>query len=121
MELNEMAINKADLIIKCNRLGKVFIKYFIKCLDDISDQNIERLHHHCKEMQAWWDDVKDDRLKSNNRKLTDTQLIDWFFSAGMIYEDFIPTNDVIKYESFIDILLDNHSQDIYDIMCNLFD
>ena len=118
--MSEMANNKADTIIKCNRSGRIFAKHFVKCLNDISHIDIDLLHHHCKEMQAWWNDVREDKLKSNNKVLTNTKLIDWFFSGGMVYEDFMSSSQALEYEKFIKALLKDRSQDIYELMCELF-
>ena len=116
----EQAMKRGIVVEKCNHLGQIFAKHFVKCMNDISHIDVDSLHHHCKEMQSWWNDVRNDKIKSNNKVLTDTNLKDWFFSAGANYEDYVGYLNVEKYEQFIKALLKDRSQDIYELMCKLF-
>lgn len=118
--LQEMADRKVDAMLKCNKLGKPFIEHFKKSVNDTENKNYETLHHHCKEMQSWWNDIKNTTLKSNKKQITDTQLKDWFFSCGGIYKDYLSFDLVPKYELFIKELLKDRNKSIYDIFVYLF-
>ena len=116
----EQALQRSKVIDRCYDKGVPFAKHFVKCLEDISHIEVDLLHHHCKEMQAWWNYVCNLTTKKDNKHLTDTNLKDWFFSAGANYEDYVGYLNVEKYEQFIEALLKDRSQDIHELMCELF-
>ena len=120
-KLEEMANSKADAIIKCNRLGKIFAEHFNKCVEDYLTNNKERLHHHASEMQAWWNDVREDRLKGSNKRISDSKLIDWFFTAGRIYSDLITEEYIPQYRIFVKKLLQNKETSVFTILVEIFD
>ena len=120
-KLEEMANSKADAIIKCNRLGKIFAEHFNKCVEDYLTNNKERLHHHASEMQAWWNDVREDRLKGSNKRIPDSKLIDWFFTAGRIYSDLITEEYIAQYKLFVKKLLQNKETSVFSILVEIFD
>ena len=97
----DMALSKSDAIDKCISLGKQFIKHFDKVYNNSNSRDVE---HWLGEMIGWLKTVKSYKLKSTNDYLTDTQLFDWFFTAGANAEDFMrnPTLEESKdYSKFI--------------------
>ena len=55
--LNEIAMSRRDAIDKCSDLGYQFVKHFKKVIQEGIES--EDFHHHCKEMQSWYEQVKD--------------------------------------------------------------
>ena len=96
--LNEMALSKSDAIDRCISLGNRFIEHFLKVIKE--GKTHQDFLHHCQEMQAWYDSVRKIKLKLTNKALTKTNLIDWFFTAGQVPEDFMDEDLVEIYETF---------------------
>lgn len=105
--LIEMAYERNDAIERCANLGKQFIEHFKKVVD--GGVNDDDFGHHCNEMQVWYNDVKNIVLKYNKKKITNSQLIDWFFTIGSSVEYILDDKYVDFYEDFIIILLNNGS------------
>lgn len=80
MQLNEMAMSRMDAMDKCIDLGRQFIEHFHKVYAE--GKNSKDFVHHCTEMQSWLNYVRSIKLKTTNRYLTPSDLIDWFFTAG---------------------------------------
>ena len=116
MYLHEMAYSIQQAITKCNGLAKRFIEHFEKAYNDSVFSN--NFHHHCHEMQVWWNDAKDIRLKTNNKKVSNTNLMDWFFTNGSTPEEFFTDETMIDvYNEFIiEILHNRENADIEKIL-----
>lgn len=117
--IREFAERKLRAVEKCETLGRKFIEHFRKAFYDTSEG---ARHHHIAEMQAWWDCVKDIRIKSSNRVISSSDLMDWFFTAGALYGDFLESNDEIDcYEALIDEMIYDRKKKIQDIWDEIFD
>ena len=73
----EMAYTHTKAMDLCYSLGKKFAEHFIKICKEGKDSN--DFTPHCIEMQSWWDEVKDIRLKESKKKISYSDLNDWFF------------------------------------------
>ena len=51
--LDEMAHDRADIMIKCQSLGELFIEHFHKIYSE--GKGSSDFVHHCHEMQVWLD------------------------------------------------------------------
>lgn len=111
----EMAFSRADAIERCISLGNKFVEHFKKICSGDSESFI----HHCGEMQVWWKDVLDIKLKQTNRNLTKGNIFDWFLTVGKSTEDlFTDPNMLEMYENFIIALLANPQSQISDLLGN---
>lgn len=106
MKINEMAFHRSEAIDRCCTLGKKFTKHFEKIY---MNRDSESFNHWASEMQAWFNEVHDIVLKHSNKRISTTQLMDWFFTRGSTTELIFHANyDIIdKYEIFITKLLNN--------------
>lgn len=102
--LLEMAYTRGHAIELCSNLSNKFSEHFIKIMK--SGIESHDFKHHCSEMQAWFDKVSSIRLKPDSKKITKTNIMDWFITDGRVPEDFIPEEYVDKYEDFCFGLLD---------------
>lgn len=103
----EFATDRMDVIGRCQSLGKQFAEHFHK----IYTQHKAYFKHHCIEMQSWYDSVKVFRFKSNKKRISKTQLYDWFFTACQIVEDlFEDVSEQKTYEAFVQELLKTDKQ-----------
>lgn len=119
MQLLEMALNRGEAIDRCCILGEKFIQHFHKLfMEGKSDPNF---NHHCSEMQGWWNSVCEIRLKHNNKLLTNTNLIDWFFTVGAAVEDYLKDPDEIEaYNKFyIALLYNGFKSDVKEIVYSI--
>lgn len=97
--INSSAVDKAAAIERCRHLGRRFIEHFIKLVEETpNDLNFK---HHCKEMQTWYNDAESIILKYNNKKISNTQLSDWFFTCGETTENLMSNKYTDIYEDFI--------------------
>ena len=97
----DMALSRADAMERCISLGKRFIEHFDKIYKNPNDSSVQ---HWRGEMKGWLDSVKEIKLKNTNKPLLNTELHDWFFTAGANVGDFIknPIGDEIRvYDKFI--------------------
>ena len=102
MLLNEMATTRSDAIETCISLSKKFIEHYKKAYSEGATS--PTFHHHCSEMQAWWNTVNEIKFKHNNKKLSNVNLIDWFFTGGSTPEDFL--NDDTEIDIYNDLIVD---------------
>ena len=117
-QLNEMALTRNEAIDRCFSLGKQFIDHFHKCVHEGKDS--DDFTHHCTEMQAWFDEVKQYKLKQNKRLLTADTLINWFFTVGSDVEEKIEEEYQDIYEQFyIRLLLDRNNSNVENILTEL--
>ena len=99
--LNEMALYRQDALERCIGLGKKFVEHFDKIYNNRNSIDVE---HWKKEMEGWWNKVKDIQLKPSSKRIYNVDLIDWFFDGGesainfMTAEDKLTERDV--YEEF---------------------
>ena len=118
--LDEMAHDRADIMIKCQSLGELFIEHFHKLYSEGKDSS--DFVHHCHEMQVWLDKGRKLKLKSTGRVLTPSSLIDWFFTAaGNIDEDngFYTYEEIDAYNEFMLALAANKESNVYDVAMNV--
>ena len=101
-----MAYGRREAVNRCGDLGRQFVSHFIKTMKSPHSSDF---HHHCLEMQTWWNDVSELVLKSTKKKLTKTQLIDWFFTKGSLVEIIIPEEFQNQYKTLIKDLLSGRS------------
>lgn len=105
MTIYEMAYTRTDAIDRCANLGYRFIEHFHKVY---LNPDSESINHWASEMQSWFDNVLKIRLKHNNKKISPSLLIDWFFTVGSSVEDLFPIEkEADMYELFIIKLLNN--------------
>lgn len=117
MHLSEVAMERSDAIGKCMELGSEFIEHFIKVADE-GPYNRD-FEHHCKEMQTWWNLVKSIQLRYNKKLISNSQLMDWFFSRGSSIEYVIPIKFQDAYEEFCIKLLNDKNKSITDAIKEL--
>ena len=123
VKIPELAYTRADIRQDCTRKGKKFIIHFDKIYQDYFKHYFDDMNHHCVEMQAWWDDVKSLRYKHNKQYIKDTDLYDWFFTAGAISDDFLKSKEEVEFyeKVFIPELLLNRTRPIRDIIAEIFE
>ena len=105
--LTEMAISRVDAIDKCNQLGKMFVEHFHKVVKEGSYSST--FNHYCREMQAWWDKVKNIRMSDNKKLISTDNLINWFFTAGSDIESIIKDEYQNTYSKLMLLLLSDYS------------
>lgn len=110
-------MERSDAIGKCMELGSEFIEHFIKVADE-GPYNRD-FEHHCKEMQTWWNLVKSIQLRYNKKLISNSQLMDWFFSRGSSIEYVIPIKFQDAYEEFCIKLLNDKNKSITDAIKEL--
>ena len=103
--LMEMALSRSDAIITCVPLGKKFIKHFHKLYNNPNDDSV---NHWITEMDAFYKEVKEIRLKPKSKHLLNVQLNDWFFTAGADVKDFMEKDNTSEEEL-----------EVYDKFCTL--
>lgn len=114
----EMAYTYTKAMDLCYSLGKKFAGHFIKICKEGKDSN--DFTHHCIEMQSWWDEVKDIRLKESKKKISYSDLNDWFFTLGKDPEDFIPEEYLELYSKlYLNLLLNRDTADIKTVLNNI--
>ena len=80
MRITEMATTRSDAIETCINLSKKFVEHFKKGYAE--GVTSPTFHHHCSEMQRWWNTVNHFVFRHNNRRISPSELIDWFFLGG---------------------------------------
>lgn len=96
--LNEMAMDKTEAIDRCISLGEQFIKHFRKIMDN---PNSSTINHWMNEMQIWFNKVIAIKLKPNSKHIPFNKLMDWFFTVGADPEDYVSSQYVDDYDTFI--------------------
>ena len=118
MLLNEMAMSRADAISRCYGIGKQFIIHFHKIYTSPDDTTT--INHWASELQGWYNEARDIRLKPKNKPLNNSQMKDWFYSFGNSYEEFFneDAEEIDAYETFIDLLdaSDDVKESIYKVV-----
>lgn len=116
--LLEMAYERADAINRCGNLAIKFIQHFHKAVKEGKDS--DDFHHHCTEMQTWFDTVNKFVLKNNKKRISNNQLIDWFFTNGSSVEYAIEEPYQDLYDNFIIKILANRDKcNIEEILTEL--
>lgn len=98
--LSDMALSRTDAMDRAISLGRQFIKHFDKIYKNPKDNAVE---HWKSEMRTWFGDVKSIKLKSNHQPLLNSEIHDWFLTAGAEAQDFMksPTQEEINaYDKF---------------------
>ena len=75
--------------------------------------------HHCIEMDAWWNKVKSIVLKPTKKKISKSQLKDWFFEVGSSVEYIIQEEYQETYNELIFALLNDYSISVKDVLVNI--
>lgn len=114
-----MALSRSDAIYLFINLGKQFISHYRKVIDDINSSN-KSLNHHVSEMQAWWNSVKNIKLKTTKKSPTDEEFKDWFFSAGGNIEDYLPEDLIETYSKFVEAVLNNRDVNLITILEEIY-
>lgn len=117
--INEMAYDRSYIIDKCYSLGIQFIKHFKKVYSlGINDKDFK---HHCQEMQTWYDIVKNMVLKSNNKRINNEQLVDWFFTAGSSIEVLFGNDEAgdIYSELIAELISNKRNNKVVDVLSEL--
>lgn len=99
-QISDMALNRADAIDRCISLGKKFIEHFDKIYKDPDNNAVA---HWKSEMRTWLGDVKAIKLKSNHEPLLNSQIHDWFLTAGAEAKDFMKNpsaKEIAAYDDF---------------------
>lgn len=110
----EMAYPRVKAMDLCYSLGKQFADHFIKVCKEGKDS--KNFSHHCMEMQGWWDEIKDIKLKESKKRISYSDLNDWFFTLGKDPEDFIPEEYIELYgKLYLNLLLNRETADIKTI------
>ena len=114
--LEEQSFKRSDIIDRCLALGKLFADHFVKIIylgrDDVD------FKHHCQEMQSWYDEIKRLRFKESSKKISKSQIWDWFFTIGQDSEDVVGPDYVEIYENFyLDLVRGNEK--VIDILSKL--
>ena len=113
----EQAIARNDLVLSCLSLGRQFISYFKKILRNQDNQ--ELVHHWCSEMQSFYDDVKDARLKSNKKIVSKEFLYEYFFLKGSgLSDQFSNEEEAEMYQCVIDLILYNN-ENVYEAITSV--
>ena len=110
-----MAYTSSDAINRCASLGAQFIDHFNNIMD-ADGKNDPDFNHHTKEMNNWFNDVQNIRLKPKSLKLNTEQLIDWFFTAGSSIDVLVKEEYQEIYSDFIAKLLTNKNKYVSDIL-----
>lgn len=115
--LSEQAYDKYRVEDKCLELGSKFVEHFDKIYNDIDS---EAINHWASEMQAWFDTVRNMKMKYNNRTPNEKQLYDWFITCGQIPVDLFDNDTEAEvYDDFADDLLDV-TKDVKQSLKNLY-
>ena len=109
--LTEMAMERGDAILACISRGKKFIMHFHKIYNNPNDDSV---NHWITEMNAFYGDIKEIRLKPKSKHLLNVQLSDWFFTAGADPKDYMDkenTSDeeLEAYDKFCTLLMTGKS------------
>ena len=112
-----MTYERKDAILKCDELGNNFIEHFHKIMSEGKD--LTDFIHHCIEMDAWWNKVKNIVLKPTKKKISKSQLKDWFFEAGSSVEYIIQEEYQETYNELIFALLNDYSISVKDVLVNI--
>lgn len=97
--INISAVDKAAAIERCRHLGGRFVKYFINLTRETSLG--ASFNYCCKEMQILYDEAESVVLNYTNKKLSNTQLSDWFLTCGETTENLMSNKYTDIYEDFI--------------------
>lgn len=108
MQLNEMALSRADAMERCYSLGIKFIEHFHKIYTNPADVSV---NHWENEMQGWFNSIRRLKLKTTGKPLLNRQIIDWFLTACAFPEDVVDMSEdeQISYDTFCTLLLNNLS------------
>lgn len=102
----------SDAISRCNSLGKRFNEHFHKMYTDPDAQSFE---HWSSEMNTWYLDARKIVLKTNNKPISETQLMDWFFTEGSSVDELFKDSDECDfYNKFVIQLLANKEFTVLD-------
>ena len=96
--VRDMALSRTDAMDRCISLGQKFIEHFDKLYKNPDDSSKT---HWLIEMESWYKKVKQIKLKQNHSPLTNSELHDWFFTAGANSIDFMK-NGTRTEEQFYD-------------------
>lgn len=105
--ITEQTLDRTKVLDIGLSLGAQFIKHFDKVYNDTDEGTMK---HHAREMQTWYDKVKNLVWKHNKKKLSKTDLIDIFFTVGSTPDTYLDNDTEIEvYEDFYLDLLNTDS------------
>lgn len=110
--MKEMAYPLSKALMICQGYGRQFITHYAKLPEDTD----ELRHHHISEMQSWWDEVRNLRLKMNNKVISNQYLIDSFFTVGADIEDFLDEPYSDSYNKLMIKMLDDRDKSLSSIL-----
>lgn len=116
--LNEMAFERSDGVKLCIDLGYEFVSHFKKTFDN--GASALDFKHHCAEMQAWWNKIREIKWKFNKKQISKIDLIDLFFTCGSDVETILGDEYEEVYEKFILILLQDYNTSIEEAFMQIF-
>lgn len=105
LDFKDMALSRSDAMDRCISLGKKFIEHFDKIYKNPKSRDV---NHWINEMNAWFQKVKEIKLKESNKPILNGNLRDWFFTAGANPQDFMnnPTyKECEDYDKFTEEIL----------------
>lgn len=120
MILNEMSIKRNEAFSKCIDLSAPFIEHFSKVYDE--GVGSPTFHHHCSEMQSWWNTVNNFVFRHNNKRISQSELIDWFFLGGSDTETLFkgnPTKEDVYNDFMIEMLYHRDTSNVEDVLYNI--
>lgn len=120
MILNEMSIKRNEAFSKCIDLSAPFIEHFSKVYDE--GVGSPTFHHHCSEMQNWWNTVNNFVFRHNNKRISQSELIDWFFLGGSDTETLFkgnPTKEDVYNDFMIEMLYRRDTSNVEDVLYNI--
>ena len=111
---NGQIMVRRDAVSRCIDLGYEFIEHFEKVYEE--GTHSDRFKHHCAEMTVKWDNVKNIKM-SNGKNISDSKLVDWFFTGGSVVRTLFPDEaERIIYCKLMNDLLKNKDSVISDVL-----
>ena len=101
-------------VSRCIDFGYEYVELFKKFYEE--GVHSESFELYCAEMTAKWNNVKDIKM-SNGKNISDSKLVDWFFTSGSVVRDLFPDEaERIVYCKLMNELLKHKDSVISDIL-----
>lgn len=121
IQLNEMAYSRYDASEICKPLGIKFIEHFDKIYNDTNNDSVK---HWCNEMTAWWNKVRDIKVKPSSKIIYSGDLIDWFFNACDVASEYMTSenkfDEIELYNKFFIALLYDREKSTESLVKEMF-
>lgn len=119
-KISEFAESRQKITHDSISLGKQFASHFNKVMDEGKESIY--FSHHCNELKNFFNQVNSWKFKSNNKRLTTEDLMNWFFTAGQNFEDIVKKPYVEDYDKLVTYLISNRDDfNIQEFLINLLD